>query len=78
VGLWRAILVGYISRLAGIFLWVLGLVITSSVVYMIYIAAVPYLPSFISDELLAALLILAWIAILAYWASALSHGVSGR
>jgi hypothetical protein len=69
--------VGYISRVAAILLWVLGLVITSTVVYLVYSAAVPYLSPF-NSVLVAILLVLAWIAILAYWASVLSHGVSGR
>ncbi len=68
---------GYISRVAAVLLWVLGLIITSTVVYLVYTAAVPYLVSF-NAGVLAILLILAWIAILAYWASVLSHGVSGR
>jgi hypothetical protein len=69
--------VGYISRVAGILLWILGLFITSTVIYLVYSAAVPYVtPSAV--WLLAVLLILAGIAILAYWASVLSHGVSGR
>jgi sterol desaturase/sphingolipid hydroxylase (fatty acid hydroxylase superfamily) len=69
--------VGYISRVAGILLWILGLIITSTVVYLIYSAAVPYVPPS-AVWLLAVLLILAAVAILAYWASVLSHGVSGR
>jgi hypothetical protein len=69
--------VGYISRVAGILLWTLGLILTSTVIYLVYSAAVPYVaPSAV--WLLAALLILAGIAILAYWGSVLSHGVSGR
>ena len=68
---------GYISRVAAVLLWILGLIITSTVVYLIYSAATPYLASF-NAGVLAILLILAWIAILAYWASVLSHGVSGR
>jgi hypothetical protein len=68
--------VGYISRVAGILLWILGLIITSTVIYLVYWAAVPYVASAV--WLLALLLILAGIAILAYWASVLSHGVSGR
>lgn len=68
---------GYITRVAGILLWILGLIITSTVLYFVYSAAVPYVdPSAV--WLLAMLLILAGIAILAYWASVLSHGVSGR
>ncbi|MGD0176073.1 MAG: hypothetical protein ABSC50_04505 [Candidatus Bathyarchaeia archaeon] len=68
---------GYISRVAAVLLWILGLIITSTVVYLVYSAAVPYLASF-NGGVLAILLVLAWIAILAYWASVLSHGVSGR
>jgi uncharacterized membrane protein len=69
--------VGYISRVAGILLWILGLIITSTVIYLVYSAALPYVvPS--AAWLLAVLLILAGIAILAYWGSVLSHGVSGR
>ena len=68
---------GYISRDAGILLWILGLIITSTVIYLVYSAAVPDVPTFAS-WLLAALLILAGIAILGYWASVLSQGVSGR
>ena len=68
---------GYISRVAGILLWILGLIITSTVLYLVYSAAVPDVATFAS-WLLAALLILAGIAILAYWASVLSQGVSGR
>ena len=68
---------GYISRVAGILLWILGLIITSTVIYLVYSAAVPYVtPSAV--WLLAVLLLLAAIAILAYWGSVLSHGVSGR
>lgn len=68
---------GYITRVAGILLWILGLIITSTVLYFVYSAVVPYVdPSAV--WLLAMLLILAGIAILAYWASVLSHGVSGR
>jgi len=68
---------GYISRVAGILLWILGLIITSTVIYTVYWGAVPYVaPSAV--WLLAVLLLLAAIAILAYWASVLSHGVSGR
>ena len=70
-------LVGYISRVAGVLLWVMGLVITSTVVYLVYSAAVPYLSAF-NAGLVAILLVLAWLAILVYWASVLSHGVSGR
>jgi len=69
--------VGYISRVAGILLWILGLFITSTVIYLVYSAAVPYVAPF-EVWLLAVLLILAGIAILAYWGSVLSHGVSGR
>jgi hypothetical protein len=69
--------VGYISRVAGILLWILGLIITSTVIYLVYSAAVPYVAAS-AVWLLAILLILAGIAILAYWASVLSHGVSGR
>ncbi len=68
---------GYISRVAAVLLWVLGLIITSTVVYLVYSAAVRYLSTFPAWTL-AALLILAWIAILAYWASVLSRGVSAR
>ena len=67
---------GYISPVAGILLWILGLIITSTVVYLVFSAAVPYVGP--SVWLLAVLLILAGIAILAYWGSVLSHGVSGR
>jgi hypothetical protein len=69
--------VGYISRVAAVLLWILGLVITSTVVYLVYSAAVPHLSPF-NTGLVAILLALAWVAILAYWASVLSHGVSGR
>ena len=68
---------GYISRVAGILLWILGLIITSTVIYFVYSAAVPYVGAS-AVWLLAVLLILAGIAILAYWGSVLSHGVSGR
>jgi len=69
--------VGYISRTAGVLLWLLGVAITSTVVYLVYSAALPYLAP-VATWVLAVLLILAEIAILAYWASVLSHGVSGR
>ena len=68
---------GYISRVAGILLWILGLIITSTVLYFVYSAAVPYVAPF-EVWLLAVLLILAGIAILAHWGSVLSHGVLGR
>ena len=68
---------GYISRVAAVLLWFLGLIITSTVIYLVYSAAVRYLPS-VATWILAALFILAWIAILAFWASVLSRGVSTR
>ena len=37
---------GYISRVAGILLWILGLIITSTVIYFVYSAAVPYVAPF--------------------------------
>ena len=68
---------GYISPVAGILLWILGLIFTSTVIYLVYWAAVPYVATF-AVWLLALLLILAGIGILTYWGSVLSHGVSGR
>jgi hypothetical protein len=69
--------VGYVSRRAGVLLWLLGLVITSTVIYLVYSAAVSYLPS-VATWVLATLFILAWIAILVFWATVLSRGVSGQ
>jgi hypothetical protein len=69
--------VGYISREAAILLWILGLIITSTVIYLVYSAAILDVTTF-AGWLLTALLVLAGIAILAYWASVLSQGVSGR
>jgi hypothetical protein len=69
--------VGYISREAGILLWILGLIITSTVIYLVYSAAILDVTSF-SGSLMTALLILAGIGILVFWASVLSQGVSGR
>jgi hypothetical protein len=65
---------GYISFAAGVFLWFLGLVITSTVVYLLYFTAIRYLSSF-QSVVLAALLLIGGFAILAVWASALSRGV---
>jgi len=65
---------GYISFTAGVFLWFLGLVITSTVVYLLYFTAIRYLSSF-QAVVLAALLLIGGFAILAVWASALSRGV---
>ena len=67
---------GYISRVAGVLLWILGLIITSVVVYLIYNAASSDIPT-VSTWVLATFLILAWIAILTFWATVLSRGVSG-
>jgi len=66
--------VGYISPVAAVFLWVLGLIITGTVVYMVYWAAVRYLSS-LGAWVLAALLFMAGVAILVFWAFALSRGV---
>lgn len=65
---------GYISFAAGVSLWFLGLVITGTVVYLLYFAAIRYLSSS-QAVLLAVLLLIAGFAILAFWASALSRGV---
>jgi thiol:disulfide interchange protein len=59
--------VGYISRVAGVLLWFLGLIITRTVIY-----------SSVATWVLATLLILAWIGILAFWATVLSRDVSGQ
>ena len=67
---------GYISRVAAVLLWILGLIITSTVIYLVYTAAASYLPT-VSTWVLATLFILAWVAILTFWASVLSRGVSG-
>jgi len=65
---------GYISFTAGVFLWFLGLVITSTVVYLLYYAAIRYL-SGLQALVLAAVLLVAGIGILAFWGFALSRGV---
>jgi hypothetical protein len=65
---------GYISFTAGVFLWFLGLVITSSVVYLVYYAAIRYVSGF-QALVLAVVLVLGGIAILAFWGFALSRGV---
>ena len=67
---------GYISRVAALLLWILGLIITSAVVYLIYNAAASDIPT-VSTWVLAIFLVLAWIAILTFWATVLSRGVSG-
>jgi hypothetical protein len=65
---------GYISLVAAVFLWVLGLVITGTAVYLTYWAAVRYLSLF-EAWVLAALLFLAGVAILAFWGFVLLRGV---
>ena len=65
---------GYISFTAGVFLWFLGLVITSTVVYLLYYAAIRYL-SGLQALVLAVVLLVAGIGILAFWGFALSRGV---
>jgi hypothetical protein len=69
--------VGYISRQAAILLWLLGLIITSTVIYLVYSAAMLDVTSF-SGWLVTVFLLLAGVGILVYWASVLSQGVSGR
>lgn len=68
---------GYISRLAGVLLWVLGLIITSTVLYLVYWVTVRYVSSFAAG-VIAALLVLAGLAILVFWGSVLLRGVSAR
>jgi drug/metabolite transporter (DMT)-like permease len=65
---------GYISLTAGVLLWFLGLIITSTVVYLLYYAAIRYLSEFQASLLVAALM-LAGLGILAFWGFALSRGV---
>jgi hypothetical protein len=65
---------GYISFTAGVFLWFLGLVITSTVVYLVYYAAIRYLSGF-QASVLAVVLVLAGLGILGFWGFALSRGV---
>jgi hypothetical protein len=69
--------VGYISLVAAVLLWVLGLVFTGTAVYLVYWAAVRYLSPF-EAGVLAALLFLAAVAILAFWGFALSRGVMAQ
>lgn len=68
---------GYISPIAGVLLWVLGLIITSTVIYLLYSISIDYLSSF-AAWVLAVLLVLAGVGILVFWGSVLSRGVSGR
>jgi hypothetical protein len=65
---------GYISFTAGVFMWFLGLVITSTVVYLVYYAAIRYVSGF-QALVLTVVLVLGGIAILAFWGFALSRGV---
>jgi hypothetical protein len=65
---------GYISFTAGVFLWFLGLAITGTVVYLLYYTAIRYVSSF-QALLMTVLFVMAGVAILAYWASALSRGI---
>jgi hypothetical protein len=66
--------VGYISPIAAILLWILGLIITGTAVYLVYWAAVRYL-SPLENWVLAALLLMAGGGILVFWGFALSRGV---
>jgi hypothetical protein len=70
----ETIVMGYISFTAGVFLWFLGLIITGTVVYLLYHAAIRYLSPF-QDSVLASLLLIAGFAILAFWGFALSRGI---
>jgi hypothetical protein len=65
---------GYISKQAAVFLWLLGLIITGVAVYSVYSAAVREASPFVA-ELLAVLLFIAGVAILAFWGFVLSLGV---
>jgi hypothetical protein len=72
----RHILMGYISFRAAIALWLLGLIITSTVIYFVYSAAVQYVSTIGANQLVTALLLIAGVAILAFWGFVLSRGVS--
>jgi len=65
---------GYISRTAGVLLWILGLGITSTACYLVYSDAVQFLPTF-QGMLVGVLLIMAGAAILWFWAMVLLRGV---
>jgi hypothetical protein len=65
---------GYISFNAGVSLWFLGLVITSTVVYLLYYAAIRYISGF-QASLLVVILLLAEGGILVFWGLAIARGV---
>ena len=65
---------GYMSARAALSLWLLGLIITGTVIYFVYSAAIQYLPT-MGNELLASLLFIAGVAILAFWAFVLARAV---
>ena len=66
---------GYMTLRAAVGLWLLGLLITSTVIYFVYSAAVQYVPTLGEDQLVTALLLIAGVAILAFWAFVLSRGL---
>jgi hypothetical protein len=65
---------GYISRRAAVLLWLLGVAITSTAVYLVYSAGVRYVSGFPAQVLLF-LLLIAGAGILVFWGFALSRGV---
>jgi hypothetical protein len=66
----------YISLRAAVLLWLLGVAITSTAVYLIYSAAARDVSGF-SAEMLLFLLLIAGAGILVFWGFALSRGVLG-
>jgi hypothetical protein len=64
----------YISPRAAVLLWLLGVGITSTAVYLVYSAGIRYVSGF-SAELLLFLLLIAGAGILVFWGFALSRGV---